>query len=340
MSPQTKHLSAQLAGVPAPTLTHPSDVARAIAASVAYLASDATLDSLAVDPYWPKWDSPWWHMLLLFELGEGSQIPGRAAQAMVASLDRLPLHSFPIEPGEMPPGTDVSRDIVCHCALGTMAQVLAACGIDVERALPWVAPWFARYQMADGGLSCDDEAYRVRDECPSSMVGTIAPFEALLGRGQPDAVLDRGARFLIERTLSKGSPTVHNAAERDSALSWPRLCFPRFYFYDVLRGLAALVRWAQGSGQPLPLTAIDGVAEQICRRFPDGVVRVERRAHDGHTTVLPGPIRAPSLRGPTTSFALLEATSVIGAPSLALTRQWTAARQGLLQLIDAGQIIA
>ena len=41
-----------------------------------------------------------------------------------------------------------------------MFQVLAASGIDVERALPWIKPWFVRYQMADGGLNCDEAAYR------------------------------------------------------------------------------------------------------------------------------------------------------------------------------------
>ncbi|MEO7732520.1 MAG: hypothetical protein ABIY55_16245 [Kofleriaceae bacterium] len=340
MSPETKHLRARLAGVPAPTLTPTPAIERAIAASVAYLGSEAALRSLDVDPYWPKWDSPWWHMLLLHELGEASRIPASAAAAMVASLDRLPLHSFPIQPGDAPPGTDLSRDISCHCALGSMYQVLAACGVDVDHALPWIVPWFVRYQMADGGLNCDEHAYLRTDECPSSMVGTVAPFEAMLVRGQPDPFLDRGARFLIERTLSQGSPTVHNAAERTSAPAWRLPCFPRFYYYDVLRGLAALVRWSTWSGQPLPREAIAGVVAHLVEQFPDGIVHVERRSYEGRTTVLPGPQRSPSLRGPTSSFALLDATSVIGAPSAALTRQWTATRRDLLALIDAGQLAA
>jgi hypothetical protein len=338
MSPETNQLRARLAGVPAAAVTRTLAIEQAIAASVAYLGADATQRSLEIDPYWPKWDSPWWHMCLLHELGEAQRIPARAAAAMVASLERLPLHHFPIEPGEAPPGTDLSRDVMCHCALGTMYQVLAACGLEVDRALPWIVPWFVRYQMADGGLSCDEHAYRQTDECPSSMVGTIAPFEAMLVRGQPDAFLDRGARFLIARTLSKGSPTVHNAVERDRAPAWRLPCFPRFYFYDVLRGLAALVRWARWSGQPLPRAAIAGVVDPLIERAPDGIVRVARRAFEGLTTVLPGPVRAPSPRGPTSSFALLEATSVVGAPSPALTQQWTTARRDLLAVIDAGQL--
>ena len=51
-------------------------------------------------------------------------------------------------------------------------QIIAACGVEVDRALPWARPWFVRYQMSDGGLNCDSDAYLVTDECPSSMVGT------------------------------------------------------------------------------------------------------------------------------------------------------------------------
>ena len=62
---------------------------------------------------------------------------------------------LPDPPGRVPGGADPHRDVSCHCALGSIHQVLAACGVDVDRALPWIRPWFVRYQMADGGLNCD-----------------------------------------------------------------------------------------------------------------------------------------------------------------------------------------
>ena len=101
-----------------------------------------------------------------------------------------------------------------------MAPLLLECGIDVDRALPWVRDWFVRYQMTDGGLNCDDAAYRVTNETPSSMVGTIAPFEAMLAltersaRPEDLAFLDRAADFLVTRRLARGSDSVHNAEER------------------------------------------------------------------------------------------------------------------------------
>lgn len=42
--------------------------------SVEYLSSDLALKMVDADAYWPKWNSPWWHMLLLHEMGEAKQI--------------------------------------------------------------------------------------------------------------------------------------------------------------------------------------------------------------------------------------------------------------------------
>ena len=320
--------------IPEPRVARTAAVAAGVADSIAYLASDAALRSLAIDAYWPKWHSPWWHMLLLHELGETHRIPGRVVTAMAAALDGL-LHIFPVRPDEAP-GANPQRDLACHCALGTMVPLLAACGVDIDRALPWVEPWFVRYQMADGGLNCDETAYAVTTECPSSMVATVPALEAMLGRPASPAqraFVDRAAHFLIERALVRGSPTVHNADERTHAPAWTELAFPRFYFYDVLRGLTALSRWAELTAQPLPAAAIAPVVASLSARFPDGVVRIGRQAQTRHTsTVLPTADRSPSPRGPTTSFPLLDAVSVIGAPSEALTRAWSATRARLRAL--------
>lgn len=329
-----------LTPIPDPPPIRSAAIERGIADSVVYLGSDEAMRRIEVDSYWPKWNSPWWHMRLLHELGEARQIPARIAAAMVAGLDRL-LHIFPIHPGDAP-GANLQRDVACHCALGTMYQVLAACGVDVDRALPWVKPWFVRYQMADGGLNCDEAAYLQTDEFPSSMVATIAPFEAMLlgdaWTGEQRAFLDRGARFLIERALVHGSPTVYNAEERGAEPTWRALAFPRFYFYDVLRGLAALVRWAEVTEQPLPRPVVASVADALAERWPDGIVRVERNPHAGCSTILPTADRSPSPREPASTFQLLDAASAIGEPSEALTRQWSAARAGLLRLDAAGHL--
>lgn len=298
-------------------------------ASVRYLESDEALASLAADPYWPKWDSPWWHMLLLHEMGATKRIHERSVHALVQSLDRLPLKIFPIHDGELPEGVPAYR-VPCHCQLGTVYQVLSTWGVDVDRELPWIRPWLLRHQMPDGGLNCDDTAYRVEDEVPSSMVGTIGAFEAILlctdrpWTAAERTFLDHGAQFLIGRRLVEGSSTHHNAEERTSALAWGELCFPRFYFYDVLRGLSALTKWASMTNQPIPRAAHD-VAESLLTRFPDGQLRIGRQPWLGKPTWTPT-ASTTWHRSPSTVSPLLARVSVVGEVSPYLNRQWSEAR--------------
>lgn len=300
--------------------------------SLAYLASDAALVDVTRDAYWPKWHSPWWHMLCLHEMGETKRIPKRLIDAYVATLARIPLKIFPIQPADMPEGVDPYRGTPCHCQLGTAYQVLATWGVDVDQALPWIRPWFLRYQMADGGLTCDNDAYLVKDECPSSMVGTIGAFEAVLlhtprpWTADERTFLDRAAQFLSGRQLRLGSDTKHNAAERESAEQWSKLCFPRFYFYDVLRGLIALTRYAEKTGATLPPEATRHVVSDLARRFPDGQIRVERRGYEDTGTIQPTATGEWIRRQPATFFPLLTAVSEVGVVSPYLSRHWAAVR--------------
>ena len=331
-------LEAALAAVPEPWPDDDPTLEPLIDAEVAALASAEAEDSLARDTYWPKWDSPWWQMALLDELGRTDRIPGSAVAAMVAGLDALPSHGFPIEDADWPPGVERWRAASCHCAIGTIDRVLTRCGVAVDVALPWIAAWYPRYQLADGGYSCDENAYRVADECPSSMVGTIAPLEAMLERG-PSATADRAAAMVLGRGLRAGSATRHNAEERDAAATWPAPCFPRAYFYDTLRGLAAVTTWASRHHRALSVAAIAPVVLDLARRFADGVVVLGRAPLCDRTTWAPAPDGGWQRR-PARLGALAAAVSVPGTASPPLTRQWTAVRRTLRALGAAGQLTA
>jgi hypothetical protein len=100
--------------------------------SIRYLNSDAAIKSIEADPYWPKWDSTWWHMLLLFEMGEAKQIPLNVVGNYVIALNKIPLKIFPIHPEDMPSGIDPYRGSPCHCQLGNVYQVLSACGVEAK----------------------------------------------------------------------------------------------------------------------------------------------------------------------------------------------------------------
>lgn len=314
-----------------------------IAASLDYLASSEATHSLGLDLYWPKWDSPWWHMLALHEMGETKRIPESAVLAMRSALREFPVKIFPLQPADLPQGLDLTRHSACHCMIGNVHQVLAAWGLDVDADLPWIRDWLASYQMEDGGLNCDKDAYQVRGECPSSMVATIAPFEALVRGRRPwteaeRRFLDRGAAFLIGRRLVKGSESKHNAEERGDEEKWKELCFPRFYLFDVLRGLSALTEFAELARTPVPAVAVSEAVAHLNEQFPDGLVKNQRRSIDGKTTLRLSPDGKWQRRQPTASFPLLEKLSAIGAPSPFLTAQWTETRARLLRLIDRGLV--
>ena len=241
-------LRTRLASVPDPALDRRPEIERAIAHSVEYLGSDAAQRSLDEDTYWPKWNSPWWHMLLLYELDEARRIPERAVSKMVEGLNALRVKIFPIHPEEFPSDADPHRDVSCHCAIGSIHQVLSACGVDVDRAVPWIRPWFVRYQMADGGLNCDSDAYLQTDECPSSMVATVPLFEAMLLRRDwtPDEriFVERAASFLIDRKLTRGSRI--RVQRRGARTPHPRGSSPAFRASICTTCSAASPRWCAG----------------------------------------------------------------------------------------------
>lgn len=123
--------------------------------------------------------------------------------------------------------------------------------------------------------------------------------------------LDRGARFLLERQLCLGSPTRHNAEEREQAKSWMELCFPRFYLYDVLRGLYALLSWAERRETTLERARLATVLDRL-----EAGVAIGRQSYLGVGTRLPEGGRTQE-----SVFPLLRTVSGQG-PSPYLEEQW------------------
>src|SRR4051794_851391 len=105
--------------------------------SIHYLESDEAIRSIEANVYWPKWNSPWWHMTLLNEMGLATRIPERAVRKMIDHLKASPLTIFPIHPGDVPEGVDLLASH-CHCGLGNIYQALAATGLDIDRELQWI----------------------------------------------------------------------------------------------------------------------------------------------------------------------------------------------------------
>ncbi len=314
------------------------ELENAIQESVLYLKSNEAMDSLCVDAYWPKWHSPWWHMILLHEMGLESLIPVAVLDKVVDALSSDYLKYFPLIEEEVPSEIDPVRHIACHCQLGTMYRLLTACGVSVRESLPWIRPWFVQYQQNDGGLNCDESAY-TKPTPKSSIVSTLPPLEAVLD--SPDELsekeiefLDRGARYLMRKRLFRTETTGTEIDE-----NWLRLSFPRFYHYDVLRGLSFLLDYSVRLKRPLPAEVIEESLILIDDSFPDGIIKVERQAWGGATTRYLDASLGEWTKGPAATFPLLEQVGRTGAPSLYLTKQWINAKTVLRTVIAEGLLL-
>jgi len=289
--------------------------------SLAYLSSPEALQSIGRDPYWPKWDSPWWHMLLLYELGLAHKIPPAAVSKMTEVLKGHYLPVFPVRPEEFPEGTDPYRKIACHCAVGSAYQLLFACGVDVDKELPWMRPWFLKYQLPDGGLNCDEAAY-VKPVPKSSIVTTLPCLEAVLFCRNRDltsgeiSFLEKGAAYLLRHKLFRKASTGEVVDK-----NWLEITFPRFYEYDFLRGYYFLAKWRQQSGFVIPGELTDEVEELVSRQLTEKGIVLKRYNLTSKRSYNPGAGGAWAM-GEASEFDLMKGSSYDGCPCPPLTQKW------------------
>ena len=276
--------------------------------SLALLASDGVF-SVPDRMSRRKWDGPWWHMATLCEMGESRKIPRSAAEG---ALELLKYGTWPrfVLTEEDAPRSEADRVKMdcCHCELGVFYMVLAACGFEVDRELPWIREWFLKHQLADGGLNCEASAYRGSGK--SSVVSTLPPLEAvLLFTRRPYTAaeaefLDEGARYLIEHGLvcSKKDGTVLNR-------EWLKPFFPRFFEYDILRGMYFLAEWSRRRKKRLPRDLIEEGLQRMGGYIANSAVVLGRQVNDENG----------EWNG--RSFPLFQSVSEVGKVSPYLTKQ-------------------
>lgn len=309
---------------------------RLIHDSTEYLSSNEAIASIETDAYWPKWASPWWQMLTLHEMGLTSAIPKVAVDKIVDALSTSYLTFFPFKEEDVPTGFDPLMHIPCHCQLGTMDQLLTAYGVNVKERLPWLRTWYLKYQIGDGGLNCDEAAY-LKASPKSSVVSTLPPLEAVLSSGgetdlsnDEKQFLNSGAQYLIQKRLFRKS----NGEPMDK--EWLKLCFPRFYHYDVLRGVSFLLKWSRTFNRPLPAHVIEESVEKIDNDFPDGRITVQRVAWAGANSRYFDVQSNSWTKAPAASYPLLETVSKVGCHSPQLSKIWNDSKDDLLTIIDKG----
>ncbi|MDD4976750.1 MAG: SH3 domain-containing protein [Bacteriovorax sp.] len=313
-------------------------IEKIIELSQSYLASDEALQSIERDPYWPKWNSPWWHMLLFHEMGIVKEIPKAAVIKMVEVLKHHYLPVFPIKEEEFPQGTDPYRKIACLCAIGSIYQVLFDYGIDVDSELPWMREWFLRYQLPDGGLNCDEAVY-VKATPKSSIVTTLSCLESVLFSRNRELTqdeykfLESGANYLLRQQLFRKVSTGEVIDK-----NWLEVRFPRFYEYDFLRGYYFLAKWREVSGLTIPDDLVDEVEKLVSHQLTDTGINLKRYNLFDSRSYNPGPDGTWTW-GIASEFDLMKAASSDGCICLPLTKKWNEVKPKTALVTDSYETI-
>ncbi|MEK7483457.1 MAG: hypothetical protein AABZ60_03890 [Planctomycetota bacterium] len=299
------------------------------------LNSPEAVESLDRDPYWPKWDSPWWRMLLLYEIGASEKIPLSILQKMKERLEHHYLSIFPLVESELPAGK-TDRHILCHCALASMLKMFDAC----HRPLPfsWVRPWILRYGLPDGGFNCDESAY-LRNPSRSSIVSTVPLLEAILETFPQKSeaelkVLDQGISYLLKRHFCR---SLCKKFEIIDPL-WLSPGFPRFYEYDILRGLTCVTQWSLLRDQSLPAEPLlEGLQHLFTKLNTQGALVSNRIARGREKTKRLQATGEWTSGHPTGTFPLLEQIKTEGA-SFYLTQELWNLLTNLKKLMNKKQL--
>ena len=159
------------------------------------------------------------------------------------------------------------------CINGNVVSTGAYFGVDVE---PLVERFLGE-QLADGGWNCEAE----NGATVSSFGTTINVVEALLaferardGGGRVRAARERADEYLLERHLLRRKSTGQLIDP-----SWLEFAFPRWWHYDVLRGLDYLRDAAHDPRDPRIDEAVGVV---IGKESGDGRWRLET-VHEGRS---------------------------------------------------------
>lgn len=236
--------------------------------TLAFLASDTATQMLQQDVYWPKWDSPWWHILALKEAGALHEVPHSFLDALLQQADQQYIKSFPLTEAELPEGCNPYRDILCFCALGTLWQLP-----NSQAYLAWAENWFERYQLPDGGYNCDEQAY-LKQPPRSSFVSSLPMYEALLQQPHltpaQQALLGAGSRYLQQREFCKSL-----SKQQVADASWLTPMLPLFYDYDVIRGMQFVLNSHLQWGTSLDLESFAFAFTQVHQQLsaPETVFR-------------------------------------------------------------------
>jgi len=221
------------------------------------IESEKALQMIERDVYWPKWDSPWWYMLLLEETSRISEIPVAVFKELLTCADRQFLKIFPVREEDVDGPVNGHTEVMCFCFFGGLMKLASKLEFDVFAHLPWAKDWVHRYQLPDGGFNCDESVYTGSGK--SSFISTAVMLEGMIeysrfvGQSEPlMANMQKAVSYLLKHQIFLSSK-----GEEIPGTDWDKIIFPRFYEYDFTRGLEAVFDFLLLTGKKVRAAAID-----------------------------------------------------------------------------------
>lgn len=306
------------------TISHRAS-ARALAEE---LLSAGPEPAMRPDPYWPKWTASWWKVQALRETGNLDLLGPKYMESYLSACEAHYVHLFPLIEADIPPGCDPYRNILCFCALGTLLSTCAEVGIDFRRPGWWMYEWLFEYLLPDGGYNCDEGAHTGSRK--SSVVSSLPCFEAVLGACELTGTATDRERDLLDKGIDYlcGHRLYKSTAGKVLDPTWLIPVFPRFYNYDILRGMSFVRRAAEFLGRDFQaLISSGGHLEEgfgILKDFfsPDAAAHPEKWRYGCEKTILPGLESDWRQWGTAGSFEFLDLVSSPSANMEYLGLEW------------------
>ncbi|MFB0510050.1 MAG: prenyltransferase/squalene oxidase repeat-containing protein [bacterium] len=213
-------------------------------------------------PYLPKYKSSYWTIMILAQMGidQTDQRVKKACEyifrfqheesGFLSETEKTAKRRYDwhLKRGKkMPPfkewASSLIREQQLSCLTGNMAAALIRLGYENDPRVKKALNWLVKIQNQDGGWLCPYWKAHIKDT-HGCFFGTICPIEAFSEVPKENLTeemkntISRGAEFLLMHRLFKADHHNYKTIKQ----SWLKFCLPRFYSYDILRGLNVLTK--------------------------------------------------------------------------------------------------
>lgn len=250
----------------------------------AAIESEKALLMIERDVYWPKWDSPWWYILLLEETSRLKEVPVALFKELLTCADRQFLKVFPVKESDRNGQINGVTDVMCFCFLGGLMRISAKLELDIFAYLPWAKDWIHRYQLPDGGYNCDELAYTSSGK--SSVQSTVLLLEGLIeySRFAREDIfvpyMQKAVSYLLKHQIYMTS-----AGKEIRDVDWDKIIFPRLNEYDFTRGLEAVFDFLLLTGKKIRGVAVEKALTLLNQKITAGIAHSEKQWLSDEKTV-------------------------------------------------------